>query len=698
MQSWALFLVAALFSSHVACSSRPDFADIHRRDLWARGIVPGPANLAASYDFIIAGGGTAGMVLASRLSEDPNHTVLVLEAGDTGYAVSNSIDVPAHAFSNSLLGTSYDWNFKTVAQPHANNRVLTWARGKVLGGSSALNGMYLVRPSKIEYDTWANLTGSSEGVAWNWDNQFASMMKSETFTPPTSDVQSTANILYSPSSHGESGPLHASYPGFMLPVVNNWVPTLNNLGIPENPDPSGGEGWGTFQATSSINPQNWTRSHARAAYFDPLPPRSNLDILPLATVTRIIFDPNSPSGNLTATGVEFAMNRTGPRTTINVRKEVILAGGAIGSPNILMQSGVGPADVLTSAGVNVLLNLPGVGQNLQDHIASEVTYATTAMTAASYQNAGAANGVPPGVSSPFLSFINSATCYANLTDLLGTNATSFQQEVLSALETSASTLVPSTDPGVIAGYKAIYSANANTFLPSPLGHVELLLYATGDTGSTSQTITIQVALQHPFSHGRLYIGTNNTFDAPIIDPQYFSHFADVTLFRAGLKLARQIAQTAPLSQVLQNEIAPGSAVVADQDWDTYAANTCGTEFHPANTMAMLPLDQGGVVDAKLKVYGLANVRAVDGSVFPIQFAAHLQWPVYGLAEMGSTIIRDFYNGVPAPGDPTVSAAPSPSASSRTSSPNNGASSLSLAPGNAMFVIFALTIALLVGTF
>lgn len=145
----------------------------------------------------------------------------------------------------------------------------------------------------------------------------------------------------------------------MLPVVQNWIPTLENMGIPESPDPSGGQNWGGFIATSSINPANWTRSHSRSAYIDPLPPRSNLDVLPLATVTRIIFDPNSPKGNLTATGIEFAASKTGPRTTIKVAKEVILAGGAIGSPNILMQSGVGPSDVLTAAGVDVLLDFPG---------------------------------------------------------------------------------------------------------------------------------------------------------------------------------------------------------------------------------------------------------------------------------------------------------------------------------------------------
>ena len=161
---------------------------------------------------------------------------------------------------------------------------------------------------------------------------------------------------------------HSRPPSFsVLPVVGDWIPTLANLGVPEPPDQAGGQTWGAFVATSAINPNNWTRSYSRAAYIDPLPPRSNLDILPNATVTKILFD-----SNLTATGVQFGLAKGGPVTTINVRKEVILAAGAIGSPNILMHSGVGPKDVLTAAGVPVLLDLEGVGQHLQDHIVSDV--------------------------------------------------------------------------------------------------------------------------------------------------------------------------------------------------------------------------------------------------------------------------------------------------------------------------------------
>lgn len=301
-----------------------------------------------------------------------------------------------------------------------------------------------------------------------------------------------------------------------------------------------------------------------------------------------------------------------------------------------------------------------------------MVFGTTADTMATMLAKGADGGVPFGQSNPFLSFINSATCYANSSILLGTDddASNFQQKVLADLDNSVAKLIPSQDPGVIEGYKALYKANAQNILMSPVGQVELLLYATGNLGGGDQTISIQLALQHPFSQGRLYITTNDAFDDPAIDPQYLSHWADVQLLRQGVKLARTFAATSPLSGVLTGEVAPGTTITTDDAIDAYVANDITTEFHPANTLAMLPLAQGGVVDAKLKIYGLQNVRCVDASIFPVQFAAHvsplpsrprhgigidlailqMQWPVYSLAEHGSEIIRAFHNGVPDPDD------------------------------------------------
>lgn len=246
-----------------------------------------------------------------------------------------------------------------------------------------------------------------------------------------------------------------------------------------------------------------------------------------------------------------------------------------------------------------------------------------------------------GGSSAFLSFINSATAYVNITSLLGNSASSFQNDIVNALESSASSLVPSTDSTVIEGYKAIYNVSARDLLMSPLGHVEILL------SLTTSTVAVQAALQRPFryvtflilafagascidsficdiSQGYLYINSSDPFDTPVIDPRYLTHSAgepildlthsrkrtdrcaDITLLREGLKFARSVAQTAPLNQSLTGEVTPGSSVSTDDDWDKWLANNVGTEFHPSCSCAMLPLSQGGVVDTDLRVYGLGE--------------------------------------------------------------------------------------------
>ncbi|EJD54917.1 putative glucose-methanol-choline oxidoreductase [Auricularia subglabra TFB-10046 SS5] len=599
--------------------------------LRARAIVD---EIKDAYDFVIVGGGQAGLVLGARLSEDAKHSVLVLESGSTGDQYRERIDTPGLTYYESLWPTELNWNFKTVAQAGAKDRELAWPRGKVLGGCSAINGLYMNRPGEIEIEAWKSLLGDQEGANnWSWDTFYAALKKSETFTPPTDAVREEAAVQWEPSHHGTSGPIHNTYPGYTFPQVGQWSATIQNLGIEVSKDTYGGKNWGAYVANSAINPTNWKRSYSKADYLDSLPPRSNYDVLANAHVTRILFDSASKSGNLTANAVEYSRDGN-TRLTVKVNKEVILAAGTVGSPAVLLHSGVGPKDVLSSANVDLVSELPGVGQHMQDHLAAAVQWSTDAATAgAVYAGDGPEKNDPV-----FLSYVNSATAYVNATMIFGeSGAKDFANGIANEMNDWLSS-VPSTDPTVIEGYKAIYKATTD-IIDSPIGQIELLL-AINSPGA----IRITAAHQHPLSHGRIYIGSNNPFDAPVIDPGYLKHGADVALLREGLKLARRLGETDPLKGSMTGETAPGADVQSDAQWEDWLRGQIGTEFHPSSSCAMLPRALGGVVDANLRVYGLGNVRVADASVPPIVFSAHLMASTYGIAEQASTLIRAFHNG------------------------------------------------------
>jgi choline dehydrogenase len=293
--------------------------DVRTEHLHRRSAIVYDGNIADTYDFVIAGGGTAGLALAARLSEDAGTSVLVLEAGDTGDAVKSSIglssrsitaripradcriDVPGNAYYSSLLGTSYDWQYTTVPQAHAGGRSIPWARGKVLGGSSAVNGLYMVRPSALEVDAWAALAGSSASGSvhadtWTWAGGFfAAMKKSESFHAPTSDIATEGDIEFNPASHGAGGPVSVSYPGYVcsnglcdvadmfrryiLPVVGNWTTTLEWIGIPNNTDANNGNGWGGYVISGSAFHAELTTAQVHRHLGDPA---GELDALVLA--------------------------------------------------------------------------------------------------------------------------------------------------------------------------------------------------------------------------------------------------------------------------------------------------------------------------------------------------------------------------------------------------------------------------------
>ena len=240
----------------------------------------------------------------------------------------------------------------------------------------------------------------------------------------------------------------------------------------------------------------------------------------------------------------------------------------------------------------------------------------------------------------------------------------------------------SSDQEVIDGYKAIYGTTANSILTSPIGLIELIMGLTSDG-----VIQIGANLQHPFSHGQISINSSNPFDYPVVNPNYLNHPADVQILREGIKLARRLGQAEPLAGSLKNETWPGQDVQSDQEWEDWLRGNVFTEYHPSSTCAMLPLEQGGVVNANLQVYGLSNVRVADASIPPISFSAHLMSSTYGIAEQASTIIRNYHNLPAAKKDPDhnyTTHANTTAISNQASDNDNGApsSNTTISPGKA----------------
>ncbi|KAJ5360177.1 Glucose-methanol-choline oxidoreductase [Penicillium concentricum] len=615
-----------------------------------------------SYDFVIVGGGQAGLVLGARLSEDKNHTVLVLESGGDGDEFRKRIDTPAYSYFDSLWTTPLNWDFYTVAQPNADDREINWPRGKVLGGSSAINGLYMTRPGEDEINAWKDMLDEMDGAdKWSWASFYAAMKKSETFTPPTDDVVDEARITWNATHHGTDGPIHATYPDYTFPEVGDWLTSLESIGIDISDNMYGGEAWGADLATSCINPANWTRSYSRSGYLDPLPERDNYDVLANAHVTRLIFE-DSTSSDKTASAVEYTTDKGSTKLKVKVNKEVILAGGTIGSPAVLLYSGVGPKDVLSEAGIDLVSELPGVGQHLQDHFSATVKWSTNVDTAGSIFYDGGKDKNNP----KFLTYIDSAVAYVNSTAIYGSKVDEYESKFLASIDQ----YVPNTtyDDGVVAGYKAICNTTASKIFNSPTGQIELLFMNSDGNGD----IGITAALQHPFSHGRIYINSSDPMDYPVIDPNYLNNPADYEILLEGIKLARKLGETSPMSKSLTKETTPGSTVQSDEDWVEWLRKEAGTEFHPSSSCAMLPEKQGGVVDAKLRVYGLANVRVADASIIPISLSTHLMSSTYGVAEQASDIIREYHNAVSEPEPAFSSSGSTGSTSSSSSTPASSA--------------------------
>ncbi|MBA8877629.1 GMC family oxidoreductase [Phyllobacterium myrsinacearum] len=532
------------------------------------------------YDYIITGAGPAGCVLANRLSEDPEVKVLLLEAGGGDW--NPLFHMPA-GFAKMTKGVA-SWGWSTVPQKHMKNRVLRYTQAKVIGGGSSINAQLYTRGNATDYDLWA----SDDGCAgWSYRDVLPYFKRAED------------NQRFADDYHSYGGPLGVSMPVATLPICDAYIRAGQELGIPYNHDFNGKQqaGVGFYQLTQ----RDRRRSSASMAYLAPIRSRKNLTVRMGAQVTKIVVE------NSRAVGVEIAKGNT--REIIRAEREVLVSSGAIGSPKLLLQSGIGAAEHLRKVGVPVVHNLPGVGENLQDHldlfVISECTGDHTYDGVAKLHR----------------------TVWAGL------------QYVLFRSGPVASSLFET------GGF---WYADPDARSPDIQFHLGLGSgIEAGVERLKNAGVTLNSAYLHPRSRGTVRLQSSDPLAAPLIDPNYWSDPHDRKMSIEGLKLAREIMSQAALKPFVMAERLPGPKYNSDEELFDYGCANAKTDHHPVGTCKM-GTDPMAVVDLDLKVHGLDGLRVCDSSVMPRVPSCNTNAPTIMMGEKGADIIRKL-----APLPPTV---------------------------------------------
>ena len=562
--------------------------------------------------------------MATRLSQGlPGAKILVIEAGPAA-PDEPGINVPGR--KGSTLGGKYDWNFTTVPQPHLGNRAVVVNRGKVLGGSSAVNLLVWDRAAAAEYDQWE----AAGNPGWNWSSMHAAMTKAENYTG-------------GPLGAGHDGPVRAVLNRFSPAYRNAWIPTVTQSvpSIHENNDSHSGDSIGVMFQPASIDPTRYTRSYSATAYL-PLA-GSNLDVWTETQVAKINLRMQGPDA-YAATGVTLASG-----AVVRARREVILSAGAIQTPQMLELSGIGGAAALAAAGIEQLIDLPGVGENLQDHPRVQLAYQLKDglvsgdilrfnATAAAEEMAKWSAGQPSYYDDRRGGYI-----FANWAQIL--NGTSD-----AGLVALAQAAVGGASPADV-GHQKKLEMLADPSVPQAEiifsdGYLGFKGYpAVGTPLHGKSFFTLIAVLMHPLSRGSVHVNPADPLGKPVINPRFLDNEYDITGLVEAIKFCRRLAHSEPLRSVWTAEYEPGTgAVETDAQWRQYVVDNMLTVSHPSGTAAMLPRAKGGVADSRLTVHGTTNLRIVDWSVMPVQISAHPQTAVYGIAERAAEIIIAAHNG------------------------------------------------------
>lgn len=533
--------------------------------------------MTEEFDYIVVGAGTAGCVLANRLTENGRFTVLLLEAGGSDRSIW--IQMPI-GYGRTFFDRRINWMYDTEPVEALGGRRSYWPRGKVIGGSGSINAMVYVRGQPRDFDDWKALGNPG----WGWDDVLPFFKKSEDFD-------------WHSAHHGRGGPQHVTdISPYVHPVCHSFVETAQALGFPASSDFNGGkpEGVGYYQ----INTKGGWRASTANAFLHPARKRRSLTLLTHAHAHRILL-----SGRR-AVGVEYA--HKGRVWKAKARREVILSGGAINSPQLLMLSGVGDAQHLANLGIEPVVNAPAVGRNLQDHIAVSYFYKVRTATLNDLLH-------------PLMGKIRAGLRY--MADRAGPLSLSVNQ----------SGGFVRSDPKKAHPNLQLYFSPVS-YTKTPLSERKLL------NPDPFSAFLLSHNPCRPTSRGHLELASPDPQTYPVIHPNYLATQDDIDDVLAGNRLLRQLVKTRPLADIITEELIPGAHVEGDEALLADFRARADTVYHPTSTCIMGPDPISSVVDARLKVHGLSGLRVIDASVFPTITSGNTNAPTVMVAEKGAEMV------------------------------------------------------------